>query len=73
MKDTECECGSFPHEDEEEDDGLGGGVIDNICPDCGQFCKRPETYLINGLGQDAHAIGYCKRCKKEIRLGVSFY
>ena len=52
---------------------LSGGTILKECPDCGQFCKVPKHYHINGLGQDAHAHSYCKRCKKRIKLEVIFY
>ena len=50
----------------------GGGIILKECPVCGQFCKVPKTYRINGLGQDAHANSYCKRCQKKVKLAVVF-
>ena len=55
-----------------KDNEFSGGIILRECPYCGQFCKVPKYYRINGLGQDAHANSYCKRCKKKVRLEVIF-
>ena len=51
---------------------FSGGTILRECPNCGQYCKIPNCYHINGLGQNAHAHSYCKRCKKNVLLGVIF-
>ena len=59
-------------EREREDDEFSGGIILQDCPNCGQYCKIPERYHINGLGQNAHAHSYCKRCKKAVELEVVF-
>ena len=55
-----------------EAEEFSGGTILPECPDCGQYCKIPHCYHINGLGQDAHAHSYCQRCKKKVELEVSF-
>jgi len=52
-----------------------GGTIDNRCPDCGQFCKEPETYKVSFDDKGfigAFAKSFCKRCKKEVMLPVEF-
>lgn len=58
-------------ENKQEDNEFSGGCIMKECPDCGQYCKVPEFYECS-YKYGAWAISYCKRCKKEVRLGVEF-
>lgn len=46
------------------------GYIIRDCPYCGQFCKVPDKYYASY--KECYAISYCKRCKKEVKLGVEF-
>jgi hypothetical protein len=49
---------------------FGGGIVLKDCPNCGQFCKIPDFYTASH--KDSYAVSYCKRCKKEVRLGVIY-
>ena len=55
---------------ERTDGEFSGGIILNDCPNCGQYCKVPDTYIGSYAG--SYAISYCKRCKKEVRLSVIY-
>lgn len=57
------------------EDEYDGGTILNVCPHCGQFCKRPKTYrprFRDGEFVGAFARGYCTRCRKRVDLGVVY-
>ena len=54
----------------EEESEFSGGIILPECPDCGQYCKIPDTYIASH--KECYAVSYCKRCKKEVNLEVVF-
>jgi hypothetical protein len=53
-----------------ENNEFSGGIIKRECPDCGQFCKIPNTYRASY--KESYAVSYCKRCQKEIKLSVEY-
>lgn len=57
-------------------DEYAGGTIINRCPKCGQFCKRPATYRPEFDARKyfigSFAEGYCKRCRRKVKLGVIY-
>ena len=66
-----------------EDNEYSGGYVLRDCPDCGQFCKVPEFYYpkfgpsmygekMDHVFKGCFAKSYCKRCKKDVELGVEF-
>jgi len=59
--------GGWVMEDSSEFDG---GIISPVCPNCGQFCKIPDTYMASH--KKSYAVSYCKRCKKKVELSVEY-
>ena len=59
---------------QDKGDEFDGGTIQRECPDCGAYCKIPETYHVrfNGVITEFYALSWCKRCGREVELSVEF-
>ncbi len=60
---------------EELDEYAGGTIIENRCPECGRFVKKPEYYqpcFEEMMFVGSYADAYCEGCEKIVKLAVEY-